>query len=119
MVKHILAASPSAVVLSFDDQATLSLFEKHPDDFIAAQLTKRGLEFNFWRDKKKNEMDFIIDLGNGKAVALESKSYVKTKREPSIKAFQRSYPRIPVLISYQETGDEVKKDDGRCPGYLI
>ena len=40
---------------------------------LAMQFIKQETTFNFWRDKKKNEVDFVLSLGNGKISAVESK----------------------------------------------
>ncbi len=38
MARHLLENLPRSVSLSFDDQATLALFEQHPDRFITAYV---------------------------------------------------------------------------------
>lgn len=38
MMKHLISKIPKAVSLSFEDQKTLTLFERAPDDFISAYV---------------------------------------------------------------------------------
>lgn len=85
---------------------------------LAMQFIKEGLEFNFWRDKKKNELDFILLLGEGKMIAVESKSYFKNASKSSAVPFQRIYPNIKVFFSYQFLDKDVEDISRTCPVYL-
>jgi len=37
------------------------------------ELVKRGYKPQYWRDKNKNEIDFIVEIGDGKIAAIEVK----------------------------------------------
>lgn len=86
---------------------------------LAMQFIKSGQEFHFWRDKKKNEIDFVLPLGEGKLRALESKSYLKAHRTAAISAFERQYPHIPISVSYQDIDDSLQGRQGLYPVYLF
>jgi len=74
---------------------------------LAKEFIKNNLEINYWRDKKKNEIDFIIDFGNGKKIALESKSYLKKNKQiPTF--FTKNYPEIDFYYSYQDISGNKK-----------
>lgn len=70
------------------------------ENFIFCQLTKRGINLNFWRNKIKNEVDFIIET-TGKQIALESKSQLKqTKIPKSLSAFIKLHqPKLAIVAS--------------------
>ena len=72
---------------------------------LACQLIKKNWEFNFWRDKKKNELDFVVALGNGKTIAVESKNYLKETSRPATRVFQKNYPEINIYHSYWQIED--------------
>jgi len=74
---------------------------------LAQQFIKSDYKFNFWRDKKKNEIDFIIFLGNGKIIAIESKAYLKNEKFSSIKFFKKKYQNIDVYLSYQDISKKI------------
>jgi len=74
---------------------------------LAQQFIKNDYRFNFWRDKKKNEIDFIIFLGNNKIIAIESKAYLKSKKFSSVELFKRKYPDIDVYLSYQDINKKI------------
>ena len=61
---------------------------------LASQFIKQEIEINFWRDKNKNEIDFILSLGDGKTAALEIKLRLKKIFMPGIKTFQELHPGI-------------------------
>ena len=75
---------------------------------LAQQFIKNDYKFNFWRDKKKNEIDFIIFLGNNKIIAIESKSYLKSKKFSSLKLFKKRYPNIDIYLSYENMNKNIK-----------
>ncbi|MEW6408241.1 MAG: ATP-binding protein [Patescibacteria group bacterium] len=85
---------------------------------LAMHFIKSGRKINFWRDKKKNEIDFVIPLENGKSIAIESKSYLKDALLPNIKIFKKLYPEIKVIFSYQDLDKKIKKKR-TCPIYLF
>ncbi len=70
------------------------------ENFVFCQLTKKEIGLNFWRNKIKNEVDFIIET-SGKQIALESKSQLKqTKIPPSLSAFIKlHHPKLAIIAS--------------------
>ena len=68
------------------------------ENFIFCQLTKKEFDLNFWRNKIKNEVDFIIKTA-GKQIAIESKSQFKqTKIPKSLNAFIKSHqPEVAIV----------------------
>jgi len=85
---------------------------------LACQLIKKNWEFNFWRDKKKNELDFVVALGNGKTIAVESKNYLKETSRPATRVFQKNYPEINIYHSYWQIEDKLKNSNFILPVYL-
>ncbi|MCK5061669.1 ATP-binding protein [Candidatus Parcubacteria bacterium] len=54
------------------------------------QIIKNGHSAQYWRDKNKNEVDFVVDIGEGKMFAMEIKnSKSKCKRLPQ--SFVKDY----------------------------
>lgn len=86
---------------------------------IAAQFIKQEMDFNFWRDKAKNEIDFIIDLGENKTIAVESKSGIHDFKNRSIENFNKKYDDIDVYLSYVNASEEAKKIKNTYPIYLF
>lgn len=86
---------------------------------LAAQFIKQGIDFNFWRDKAKNEIDFILHLAAEKIIAVESKSGVKDFKNHSIENFKKKYVNINVYLSYTDASDEEIKIKNIYPIYLF
>lgn len=78
------------------------------ENAVFMQLIKGGYEFNFWRDKKKNEMDFVLQLENQKKLALEVKTVLKSLQSASILNFKKTHPEIDVAFAYFKTGAVAK-----------
>lgn len=74
------------------------------ENAVFMQLVRGGYEFNFWRDKKKNEMDFILQLPDQKKLALEVKSTLKNSQSTSILSFKKIYPEIDVAFLFLKAG---------------
>lgn len=85
---------------------------------LVMQFIKQGIDFNFWRDKKKNEVDFVLSLGNGKISAVESKTSLRGDRRKSFGIFKKNYPETKILFSYWNTKTE-KVATGEYPVYLF
>ncbi|KKP67430.1 MAG: hypothetical protein UR66_C0015G0015 [Candidatus Moranbacteria bacterium GW2011_GWE1_35_17] len=79
------------------------------ENAIFMQLIKGGYSFNFWRNKKKNEVDFILQLPDQKMLALEVKSTLKNVQSRSIANFKKTYPEIEVAFACLKTNMNVKK----------
>jgi hypothetical protein len=86
---------------------------------LAQQFLKAGFEFNFWRDKKKHEVDFIIPMGAGRMIAVESKSFIKSLHHPNLELFQKKYPKIETYLSYQQIDPKLKPAQNLVPVYLF
>jgi uncharacterized protein len=78
------------------------------ENTVFMQLVKGGYEFNFWRDKKKNEMDFILQLENQKMLALEVKSTLKNVQSNSILNFKKACPEIDIAFVCLKINGNVK-----------
>ncbi|MFZ3073839.1 MAG: ATP-binding protein [Minisyncoccales bacterium] len=70
------------------------------ENAVFSQLVKNDYNFNYWRTKNKNEIDFIIKIEGGGLVALEIKSKAKSFGFNSIKIFKKDYPESKVIIGY-------------------
>lgn len=68
------------------------------ENFIFCQLIKKGVELNFWRNKIKNEVDFIIETAS-RQIAIESKSQRKEAKIPkSLSVFIRLHqPKLAIV----------------------
>ncbi len=75
---------------------------------LAMQFIKSEIELHFWRDKKKNELDFILLLKDGNIIGIESKSYLKNIETYSTKAFNRFYPNIKIYFSFVTIDKNIK-----------
>lgn len=85
---------------------------------IVSQFIKQDVDFNFWRDKNKNEIDFVLNLKNRKTVAIESKTYLKETKLPGLSVFKELYPEIDFYWSFAETNEKVEKKGRVYPCYL-
>jgi len=85
---------------------------------LASQFIKQDKKINFWRDKKKNEIDFIMDLGNNKIIAVESKSYLKNNHLVVAEKFQKKYSNIDLYFSYTDIDSKIKDRKRIYPVYL-
>jgi len=109
--------------------ATISDFRKfldRPDaghlleNGLAMEMMKKGYDIHFWRDKKQHELDFIINRGNQDVIALESKSYLKSKSAPSVSRFENMYPDIPIHFSYVHIDPKLRrKIKNAFPAYIF
>lgn len=86
---------------------------------LAMQFIKQGIDFNFWRDKKKNEVDFVLSLGNGKISAVESKTSLRGDRRKIPETFKKNYPETKILFSYWNTDKTKGIIVGEYPIYLF
>jgi len=62
------------------------------------QFIKHSYSPQYWRDKNKNEMDFILDAGDGKYFAMEVKANQNKCRVPS--AFKKEYKDFAACCLY-------------------
>lgn len=86
---------------------------------FAVQCIKAGQEFHFWRDKKKNEIDFVLPLGEGRTCAVEAKMRLHARGAPSAAAFAHRYPEIPVFFGYADAADTSRQAPAHAfPIYL-
>jgi hypothetical protein len=70
------------------------------ENAVFSQLVKNGYDFNFWRTKNKNEVDFILKMEGRNLIALEIKSKAKVFDFGSIKLFKRDYPESKIIVGY-------------------
>ena len=85
---------------------------------LTQEFIKKNYRFNFWRDKKKNEVDFILCLSDKKTIAIESKAYLTTHKIKSIDIFRKKYPDVGCYISYQNTDKKILNKKNIFPIYL-
>ena len=86
---------------------------------LAMQFIKHGIDFNFWRDKKKNEVDFVLSLGNGKISAIESKTSLRGVARKIPETFKKNYPEAKILFSYWNASKTETATAGEYPIYLF
>ena len=91
-------------------------FDERPDagqlleNGVWMELIKRQYQVQYWRDKNKNEIDFIIGPGQGRSFAIEVKNNLsKCSKFP--KAFVNDYPETVCLCAYLNSKDKDKKSD--------
>ena len=63
------------------------------ENAVWCQLLKNSYSANYWRDKNRNEIDFIVDIGESKILSLEVK-YNQDKCKPFPQAFIKNYSNI-------------------------
>lgn len=86
---------------------------------IAMQAIKKNYPIRFWRDKKKHEVDFVLSLGEGDTVAIESKCNARSQDERELSNIRRAYPSFPAYISYLDAEQSPKKLIKGYPVYLL
>lgn len=86
---------------------------------LASQFLKQKINFNFWRDKNKNEIDFVLSFGDGKIAALESKSYLKNLSLTGIKTFQNLYPKVNFYWATLKVNKKIQDRNMILPSYLL
>ncbi len=86
---------------------------------LAEGFIKHDYKFNFWRDKKKNEIDFVLALGGGRTIAIESKSYLDDSGSASVNAFNKRYPNTDIYFSYQNAAKKLTDKKRIYPVYLF
>ena len=81
------------------------------ENFIAAELVKKGHPIRYWRTKSKAEVDFIIE-DQGEIIPLEVKSNLhKASVSKSLRSFIEKYTPSRGYITYHQLYDDVKIDD--------
>ena len=85
---------------------------------LAQEFIKNSYQFNFWRDKKKNEIDFILSLGDKKTVAVKSKAYLTNSKIKSAEVFKKKYSEIDIYLSYQNINKKMAEQKRIFPIYL-
>ena len=81
------------------------------ENAVAMQLTKQEVSFKFWRTKQKSEVDFVLDLGEGKKLALEVKKSFRDGdfNSKSARDFQAQHQEAPLFFgSYEQKSAKAK-----------
>ena len=67
---------------------------------LAMQLIKQELNFNFWRNKQKSEIDFVVNLPEAKQIGLEVKKSIKSSdlNSKSARDFMAAHKDIPLFF---------------------
>lgn len=86
---------------------------------LAMQLIKNNFAINFWRDKKKNEVDFVLTLENGILAAIEVKSYLKNTASQALKVFSKTHADIKFCFGYWDKDQKLSKVENLYPIYLF
>lgn len=74
------------------------------------QLVKDNHTVNYWRDKRKHEIDFIFKAENQKEIALEVKSFLDRIATDSTASFQKYYPEIKLIFAFQDMNADLQKN---------
>jgi len=82
------------------------------ENTVYMELVKAGLKPQFWRDKQKNEVDFIIDFGDGRHQALEVKMTAATLL-PSADKFLKDHTGFEFLQLYLNIGKRQSQNASR------
>lgn len=81
------------------------------ENAVFQKLTDREYKLNYWRTKAKDEIDFILSLGDGKTLALEIKNnYNKIAPVKAVKLFKEKYKAEIAFGYYKGHSDSYKKD---------
>ena len=75
-----------------------------------AQFIKSKYSPQYWRDKNKNEVDFVLDVGEGQYAAMEVKFNQNKCRIPNV--FKEDYKFFSIFCLYFN-GDDGKKSDSQ------
>lgn len=76
------------------------------ENAVWMQVWRKEIESYYWRDKNKNEIDFILNLPENKKVAIEvKKNLQKCKKAPMV--FEKNYPNIAVLCAYFKVSEKI------------
>jgi len=81
------------------------------ENIFWSEAVKRGYRPQFWRDKNKNEVDFIVEVGAEKSVAIEIKRKMEKMQNLPL-SFTNDYPDFLPFGAYLEgdkQGSEIKK----------
>lgn len=90
------------------------------ENTVASQISKQGLEPNYWRTKKGHEMDFVVDLPGREKIAMEVKKTFRPEdiNSKSSREFQKLYPEIRLLPLYLQSKNFSSAQTG-WPIYFI
>ncbi len=81
------------------------------ENVLFQQLVKGGYLINYWRDKKKNEVDFVTKIAEQKEIALEVKSFLDRGATDSTTVFQKKYPEIKLIFIFQNIKSDTVKNE--------
>ncbi|MEK7648983.1 MAG: ATP-binding protein [Patescibacteria group bacterium] len=63
---------------------------------VALSFLKKEISVRYWRDKRGNEIDFVISPEEYSAIGIEVKKTQHRQRPSASRIFQGSYPNIPL-----------------------
>jgi len=75
------------------------------ENAVFGQLAKKDYGLNYWRDKKRNEMDFILRSEGENITAIEIKSKTKNSLPRSVAVFEKSYPDSKIIFGCFDSAD--------------
>lgn len=77
---------------------------------VFQQLIKKGIAINYWRDKQKREVDFVISLEDGKKAAIEvKKNWAKSLFPDGLKFFSKLHPEVEIVRASFEKKEKDKE----------
>ena len=73
-----------------------NLWEHYVLNELHANLQTRNIRY--WRDKRRHEVDFVLDLREGTTIAIECKWSVTEFEQNNLNAFWRKYPQSELFV---------------------
>ncbi len=81
----------NSIIGNFQRLETRTDFGSLNENFVASELFKKEIKFNYWRTKAGAEVDFVVEL-NSRLIPIEVKTILKnTKYGKSFKNFVEEY----------------------------
>ncbi len=77
------------------------------ENAVFQELVKGGFDFNYWRDKKQHEVDFVIHLEGQKKIALEVKTYLKIDGV-DMSALKNIHPEMVSAVAFRNKNEKME-----------
>lgn len=84
---------------------------------VALSFLKKELPIHYWRDKRGNEVDFIISPEEYSRIGIEVKQSLHASSSPAARVFRNSYPNTPLFTAFFK-GDATWNEKN-IPAYLL
>lgn len=89
------------------------------ENALFKQCAKHNYVINYWRDKQKHEIDFILKMGERKEIAVEVKSFLDADKKDAFINFIKYYPDTPIFFAYRDIKTELHSPELSYPIYVI